>query len=233
MRLDKYAAHAAKSRRDIKKIINEGRVSVNGKIIKDAGFNVKETDTVCVDGKEFVYREFIYLIMNKPKGVVSATYDPKQKTVVDLLTEEDNRFEPFPVGRLDIDTTGLLLLTNDGKAAHNLLSPSKKVPKKYIAVLDIPVQKEDIEKFREGIVLDDGYKTKPATLVPLENNMAEVTIAEGKFHQVKRMFADVGKHVLELKRVEFAGISLDTMLKEGEYRNILPEEMKILVEIMQ
>ena len=233
MRLDKYTAHAAKSRRDIKKIINGGRVSVNGKVIKDAGYNVKEGDRVEVDGAQFLYREFIYLIMNKPKDVVSATYDPRKKTVIDLLSEEDKRFEPFPVGRLDIDTTGLLLLTNDGKAAHNLLSPTKKVPKKYVAQLDAPAGEKDIEKFKEGIVLDDGYKTKPAVLVPLEGCRAEVTIAEGKFHQVKRMFADVGKKVLELKRVEFAGISLDETISEGDYRHILPEEFEILYNIMQ
>ena len=233
MRLDKYAAFAAKSRRDIKKMIGEGRVCVNGKIVKDAGFNVNASDEVLVDGKPFRYREFIYLIMNKPEGVVSATYDPKKKTVIDLLSEEDKRFEPFPVGRLDIDTTGLLLLTNDGKAAHNLLSPSKKVPKKYVALLDAPVESGDIKKFEEGIVLDDGYKTKSAILLPLEGNRAEVTISEGKFHQVKRMFADVGKKVLALKRVEFASLSLDAKLSEGEYRHIRPEEMQILDRIMQ
>jgi len=228
MRLDKYAAHAAKSRKDIKKMINGGRVSVNGKVIKDPGFAVKEEDEVRVDGEVFLYREFIYLLMNKPKGVVSATFDPRQKTVIDLLSEVDRRFEPFPVGRLDIDTTGLLLLTNDGQLTHDLLSPSKKVPKKYVAELDGNVEDKDIEKFKEGIVLDDGYKTKPAVLLPLGDEAAEVTISEGKFHQVKRMFADVGKKVLELKRVEFAGIKLDETLKEGEYRQLTPEEIKSL-----
>ena len=228
MRLDKYAAHAAKSRKDIKKMINGGRVSVSGKIIKDPGFNVKEGDEVRVDGEIFLYREFIYLIMNKPKGVVSATYDPKQETVIDLLSDEDKRFEPFPVGRLDIDTTGLLLLTNDGKLAHELLSPSKKVPKKYIAQLDEKVTVGDVERFKEGIVLDDGYKTKPAILTPLEDKKAEVIISEGKFHQIKRMFADVDKKVMELKRVEFAGMNLDKDLSEGEYRHLTANEVQNL-----
>ena len=231
MRLDKYAAHAAKSRKDIKKMINSGRVSVNGKVIKDPGFSVSESDEVKVDGEIFSYREFIYIIMNKPKGVVSATYDPRQKTVIDLLSEEDKRFEPFPVGRLDIDTTGLLLLTNDGKLTHELLSPSKKVPKKYVAELDGTVTEGDIVKFKEGIVLDDGYKTKPAVLTPLGENVAEVIISEGKFHQVKRMFADTGKKVLNLCRVEFAGMELDPDIREGEYRHLTVNETLALKDI--
>ena len=233
MRLDKYAAYAAKSRKEIKKLISGGKVSVNGTIIKDAGYNVKDDDEVLVYGVPFKYREFIYLLMNKPEGVVSATFDPRQKTVIDLLSEEDKRFEPFPVGRLDIDTTGLLILTNDGAMAHNLLSPAKKVPKKYIAEVDGEISEVDIRKFNEGIVLDDSYKTKPAQLVPLEKCRGEVVIAEGKFHQVKRMFADCGKKVLSLKRVEFASIKIDESLKAGEYRHLTEEEVSILCNIMQ
>ena len=233
MRLDKYAAYAAKSRKEIKKLIAGGRVCVNGSVVKDSGYNVREGDSVTVDGVPFKYREFVYILMNKPQGVVSATYDPRQKTVIDLLGEEDKRFEPFPVGRLDIDTTGFLILTNDGKLAHNLLSPSKKVPKKYIATVNEKITQTDIEKFKEGIILDDGYKTKPAILNPLGEFTGEVTIAEGKFHQVKRMFADCGKQVLTLKRVEFASLKLDDALSEGEYRHLSEEEVTILCNIMQ
>ncbi len=233
MRLDKYAAYAAKSRKEIKKLITGGKVSVNGKIIKDAGFNVKEEDNVLVDGIPFKYREFIYLLMNKPAGVVSATYDPRQKTVIDLISEEDKRFEPFPVGRLDIDTMGMLILTNDGKMAHALLSPSKKVPKKYVAEVDGDITDEDIKEFENGILLDDGYKTLPAVLNPIGERIGEVTISEGKFHQVKRMFAHCKKHVLNLRRVEFASLKMDESLKEGEYRHLTEEEMSVLYNIMQ
>lgn len=233
MRLDKYAAYAAKSRKEIKKLITGGKVSVNGKIIKDAGFNVKEEDNVLVDGIPFKYREFIYLLMNKPAGVVSATYDPRQKTVIDLISEEDKRFEPFPVGRLDIDTTGMLILTNDGKMSHALLSPLKKVPKKYVAEVDGDITDTDIKEFENGILLDDGYKTLPAVLNPIGERIGEVTISEGKFHQVKRMFAHCKKHVLNLRRVEFASLKMDESLKEGEYRHLTEEEMSVLYNIMQ
>ena len=233
MRLDKYAAHAAKSRKDIKKLINDGRISVNGTVIKNPSFNVSENDEVFVDGVTFTYREFVYIMMNKPGGVVSATYDPRKETVIDLLSEEMKRFEPFPVGRLDIDTVGLLLLTNDGQSAHKLLSPSKKVPKVYEAVLDCEICAKDIEKFKEGITLDDGYKTKPALLESIGEKKARVTISEGKFHQVKRMFADIGKKVLHLKRVEFAGLTLDNSLEEGQWRELSGEELAFLYNIMQ
>ena len=228
MRLDKYAAYAAKSRKEIKKLITSGKVSVNGKIIKDAGFNVKEDDSVLVDGVPFKYREFIYLLMNKPEGVVSATYDPRQKTVIDLLSEEDKRFEPFPVGRLDIDTVGMLILTNDGKMAHALLSPSKKVPKKYVAEVDADITDEDIKEFEKGILLDDGYKTLPAVLKPLEKKVGEVTISEGKFHQVKRMLAYCGKPVLYLERVKMGNLTLDSSLSRGEFRFLTEEEVEQL-----
>lgn len=233
MRLDKYAAHAAKSRKDIKKLINSGRISVNGTVIKNPAYNVESTDEVYVDGVKFVYREFVYVMMNKPPGVVSATYDPSKETVIDLLSEEVKRFEPFPVGRLDIDTVGMLLITNDGQMAHKLLSPTKKIPKIYEAELDEEVREEDIKKFAEGIVLDDGYKTKPAILNIIGKKRARITISEGKFHQIKRMFADVGKKVLHLKRTEFSGIKLDSSLSEGQWRELSPEELSFLYNIMQ
>ena len=236
MRLDKYAAFAAASRKEIKNLILKGRVTVNGMVIRDSGFSVNEKDIVALDGNKIYYREFIYIMMNKPAGIISATFDPVHKTVIDLLPEELKRFEPFPVGRLDIDTEGLLLLTNDGKLAHNLLSPTKKVPKVYEATVDGKITKKHIEIFKNGIILDDGYKTKPSTLSVLKedsNTVAQVMITEGKNHQVKRMFADIGLHVLYLKRVKFAKLALDNSLKSGDFRELYVEEMNILNNIMQ
>ena len=234
MRLDKYAAFAAESRKEIKKLITKGFVTVNGTVIRDCGYDVGDSDEIFCRGKRVVYKKYIYIMMNKPPGVVSATEDNVNPTVTDLLPDEFKRFKPFPVGRLDIDTEGLLLMTNDGVAAHKLLSPRYKVPKKYSATVDGDIAKEDIEKFSVGIVLHDGYKTLPAKLCPLpDGRSAFVTIAEGKFHQIKRMFADCGKHVVFLKRVEFAGICLDETLKNGECRLLKDEEIQILESIMQ
>lgn len=236
MRLDKYAAFAAASRKEIKKLILKGRVTVNGTVVRDCGFSVDERDIVALDGNRIYFKEFIYLMMNKPAGVISATFDPVHKTVIDLLPEEFRRFEPFPVGRLDIDTQGLLLLTNDGKLAHNLLSPVKKVPKVYEATVDGKITEKHIDIFKNGIVLDDGYKTKPAALSVLKedsNTVARVMITEGKNHQVKRMFADINMHVLYLKRIRFANLSLDISLKSGNFRELNDEELSILTNLMQ
>ncbi|MBQ7718339.1 MAG: rRNA pseudouridine synthase [Clostridia bacterium] len=235
MRLDKFVSRFADSRREARNIIKKGRVNVEGALIKDPGFVIDEnSSTVELDGERLNYKEFIYIMMNKPSGVISATEDPRHRTVVDLLPDGFRRYKPFPVGRLDIDTEGLLLLTNDGQASYKLLSPKRKVPKRYIAVLDCDIDDSHIEKFREGIVLSDGYKTKPACLSRLEGeNEVSVTITEGKFHQVKRMFADLGRTVLFLKRIEFAGLSLDPQLLEGQSRELTPQELKILDKIMQ
>lgn len=237
MRLDKYTAHLADSRREIRKIIADGRVSVNGKVIKSAGFPVSENDIVECGGERVLYREFIYIMMNKPQGVVSATFDLRQKTVIDLLPREIQRLKPFPVGRLDIDTEGLLLLTNDGAAAHKLLSPKRKVAKKYIARINGVMPPDAILGFEGGVVLDNGYKTLPARLSVIksdgEESLCEVTISEGKFHQIKRMFAEFGKKVLYLKRVEFASLKLDNRLGNGGFRELSDDEMAELLKIMQ
>ncbi|KAF6510537.1 Ribosomal small subunit pseudouridine synthase A [Geobacillus stearothermophilus] len=170
-------------------------------------------------------------MMNKPSGVVSATEDAVEETVVDLLEEEDRAFSPFPVGRLDKDTEGLLLLTNDGQLAHQLLSPKKHVPKTYFAVVDGEVTEADVAAFQRGVVLDDGYETKPAKLVVLKSGLrsdVEVTITEGKFHQVKRMFQAVGKRVVYLKRIQMGPLPLDPDLAVGEYRELTDEEVDML-----
>ena len=218
----------------MKKLIREGGVSVNGETIKDPKIHVDpEKDEVTVFGEQVEYKEFIYLMMNKPPGVISATEDLFDQTVVDLLTPEDAIYRPFPVGRLDKDTRGLLLLTNDGKLAHQLLSPKKEVPKTYYALVDGTVTAEDQKAFEHGVTLDDGYKTKPARLEILRSgeirSEIELTITEGKYHQVKRMFEAVGKKVVYLKRMKMGPLRLDDNLQAGEYRELLPEEVKMLI----
>jgi 16S rRNA pseudouridine516 synthase len=225
------------TRKEVKKLLKSGVVKVDDVIVKDPKMQVDpDEQVVTVWGEEVQYKEFIYLMMNKPPGVISATEDVVQETVIDLLEEEDKIFEPFPVGRLDKDTEGLLLLTNDGQLAHQLLSPKKHVPKTYFAVIDGEVTEADVTAFRQGIVLDDGYQTKPAELVILKSGIrsdVEVTITEGKFHQVKRMFQAVGKRVVYLKRIQMGPLSLDESLALGEYRELTDEEVELLKSFQQ
>lgn len=232
MRLDKFLADCGvASRSELKKIIASGRVCVNGSICRIAKTAVEETDTVLLDGQSVVYRKYVYIMMNKPAGVLSATRD-RQKTVLELLDDAWAHFDLFPVGRLDKDTVGLLLLTNHGELAHRLLSPAYKVPKIYEATLDRPGEERDIEAFSKGIDIGGGEVARPATLSYDENDKthAVVTIAEGKFHQVKRMFHAVGKEVVFLKRVSFGGLRLDEALSEGAYRELESEEIAMLFE---
>lgn len=220
------------TRREIKDAVKHGLVKVDGVIIKDSGMHVDPENSVIQIGDETLnYRKFIYVMMNKPGGVVSATFDNKLKTVVDILPEEFKCFELFPVGRLDIDTEGLLIMTNDGQLAHELLSPKKHVSKKYYALVEGIVTQEDAEKFKEGVVLEDGYKTLPGELTILRSadiSEIELVIYEGKFHQVKRMFEAVGKKVKYLKRIEMGQIKLDEGLKLGECREMTGEEIELL-----
>ncbi|MCS7460122.1 rRNA pseudouridine synthase [Paenibacillus doosanensis] len=235
MRLDKLLAHTGYgSRSEIKALVKHGAVRLNGKPVKDSGVQVNpERDQVTVNGETVQYREFIYLMLNKPQGVISATEDARERTVLDLLDEQYSHFAPFPVGRLDKDTEGLLLLTNDGKLAHQLLSPRKHVPKTYFAEVEGAVTEEDGESFREGVTLDDGYVTMPGRLTILRQgdpaagivSKIELTIMEGKFHQVKRMFQAVGKRVVFLKRISMGPLLLDEYLLPGEYRELTQEEL--------
>jgi 16S rRNA pseudouridine516 synthase len=234
MRIDKMLSNLGfGSRKEVKKLLKDGAVQVNHKTIKDSGHHVdSEKDTVIVHGEEVQYREFIYLMMNKPPGVISATEDNRDQTVIDLLELEDSVLDPFPVGRLDKDTEGLLLITNDGQLAHKLLSPKKHVPKTYFAVIDGEVTEEDIHAFKEGVVLDDGYETKPGDLKILKSGIRsdiELTITEGKFHQVKRMFQAVGKRVVYLQRLTMGPLALDESLELGEYRELTEEEVEALM----
>lgn len=230
MRIDKYLSDSGSwSRREIKQKAKARLISVNGKIIKDTSFHIDEAkDEVCIDGKKITYTKYIYLMLNKPVGYVSATYDKKLPTVADLVPEEYVHFEPFPVGRLDIDTHGLLIMTNDGDMCHRLLSPKSHVNKKYYVESDKPLTDEDIKKLEPGIELDDGYKTMPCKVEICGENVSYITIQEGKFHQVKRMYEAVGKKVVYLKRVSMGELKLDESLVEGCMRPLTDKEIELL-----
>lgn len=234
-RLDKVLSNMGYgTRKEVKALVKRGEVTVNGVLVRDSAQHVlPENDDIHVSGEKLLYRRYIYIMMNKPKGVISATEDDYDKTVVDLLSDEMKIFEPAPVGRLDKDTEGLLLITNDGELNHLLLSPRRHVPKKYYARIEGIVVDEDKIKFKEGVVLDDGYRTMPAELNIINSNEEseiEVILHEGKFHQVKRMFEAVGKKVIYLKRLEMGTLKLDENLKTGEYRELSEEELRELKE---
>lgn len=229
-RLDKVLANSGiGSRKDVKILIRQGLVVVDGEEIKNPGFQVDpKNSTIMIGGEKLNYKKYIYIMMNKPKGVISATYDGKHKTVVNLLTEEYANIELFPAGRLDIDTEGFILLTNDGDFAHEILSPKKHVPKTYYAKIHGKVTERDIERFKEGITLDDGCKCLPADLEILRSgDTSEISliIYEGKFHQVKRMFETVEKRVEYLKRIAMGGLMLDEALKPGQFKEITEQEL--------
>lgn len=219
IRLDKLLAHSGYgSRKEVKELIRKGQVSVNEVVIKDDDFKVDEVnDEVIVEGIIVDYQKFIYIMMNKPDGVLSATYDPKDPIVLDLIEDTPTR-GLFPVGRLDKDSEGLLLITNDGKLAHELLSPKKHVDKVYYIEYEGELVSDVKERFKEGIILEDDYKCLPASIELLNDNKAYVTISEGKFHQVKRMINMCNGEVTYLKRIKFGPLELDNSLKEGEYR---------------
>ncbi|HFL2403277.1 TPA: pseudouridine synthase [Clostridioides difficile] len=234
-RIDKILSNLGYgSRSEIKKYCKQGSVVVNGSEVSNPGTQVDtENDEILFNGEEVIYREYIYLMMNKPDGYISATTDKYDPTVLDLIDLSYLAFEPFPVGRLDKDTEGLLVLTNDGKISHRVLSPKKHVPKTYYAKIDGVVTEEDVEAFLEGVVLDDGYKTMPSQLNILKSDdesEIELTIHEGKFHQVKRMFESVGKKVVYLKRLSMGNLKLDESLELGEYRELTDEEVKLIEE---
>lgn len=232
-RLDKILSNFGYgTRKEIRKAVKEGAVKVDGTVVTDSGIHVNPNNSsIEIYGELLRYREFIYIMMNKPAGVVSATYDNKYKTVVDILPDEYRPFDLFPVGRLDIDTEGLLVMTNDGQLAHQLLSPRKHVPKKYYALVQGKVDEKDARLFKEGVVLEDGYKTLPADLTILQSEEVseiELVIYEGKFHQVKRMFESVGKKVKYLKRIEMGDIKLDENLEPGRCRELTDDEVQAL-----
>ncbi|MBP2079210.1 pseudouridine synthase [Oceanobacillus polygoni] len=230
MRLDKLLSNmGVGSRKEVKALLKKKQVTVNGVVSKDSGEKVDpNNDEVAVNGEVIYYEQYIYLMMNKAPGYISATTDKREKTVIDLLGGDVQHFSPFPVGRLDKDTEGLLLLTNDGELAHELVSPKKNIRKTYYARINGKVTVDDITAFREGVVLEDGYKAKPGDLVILQSDAIseiEITITEGKFHQVKRMFEAVGKQVIYLKRLSMGKLELDPALKLGSYRPLTEREL--------
>lgn len=239
MRLDKLLAHTGfGTRKEVKKIIKDGYIEVNGELINNVGLKVDpDVDDVRIGGERIYYEEFVYFMLNKPAGVISATEDYVHDTVLDLLEPADVVQEPHPVGRLDKDTEGLLILTNDGQLTHQLTSPKKEVDKEYFAIVAGVVTEEDITAFEEGLMLEDddgAFKTLPAKLEILEVDEEEETsevkviIQEGKFHQVKRMFQAVGKRVFYLKRLRMHTLELDETLPLGEYRRLTEEELESL-----
>lgn len=233
MRLDKYLCEMGEgSRSQIKEAAKKGRIWVNGIPEKRTDHKIDpDSDQIMLDGRVISYAEYEYYMLNKPKGVVSATEDRLHKTVVSLITDR-LRSDLFPVGRLDIDTEGLLLITNDGELAHKLLSPHNHVDKTYYAKVEGSLPDHAVDLFAEGIILDDGVKTRPAVLnITYKTEAAAeilLTIQEGKFHQVKRMLEAVGCKVVYLKRMSMGRLKLDEALKPGEYRPLTQEELFLL-----
>lgn len=237
MRLDQYLVKSGIcSRSEAKKIIKKGRVCVNGEVATTSALHVDEKeDEVSLDNNRVEYEEFRYFMLNKPAGCVSATKDGLSQTVIDLLQGE-NTLDLFPVGRLDKDTEGLLLITNDGKLAHELLSPSHHVGKEYVAVVDGKLSEEEMQKFEEGLDIGDDKITMPAKIAEMDETevdikecyVYQVEIHEGRFHQIKRMFEAVGKHVVFLKRISMGTLLLDDNLKVGDYRRLTDEEVSKL-----
>ena len=226
LRLDKLLADTGRwSRKEAKELIRQGRVKVNGETAR-SGEEKHETQglSLQVDGEEAGYASFRYIMLHKPGGILSATEDRRQRTVLDLLPEELRRQDLFPVGRLDKDTEGLLLLTNDGALAHRLLAPRSHVDKVYLARVEGQPDGADAAAFAEGMVLDDGLRCMPAGLEPMEDGWCKVTLREGKFHQVKRMLAQRGKPVIYLKRLSMGPLELDPQLPPGGYRPLTPAE---------
>ena len=231
MRLDKFISTTTTlSRAEAKKIIKKG-ILINDILIKLSDYKVDENnDIVIVNGSRLVYQKYVYIMMNKPQNVISATEDMIDKTVVDILKDKDRIHKVFPVGRLDKDTEGLMLLTNDGELAHKLISPKKDVEKKYYVEVIGELKEEYLELVKDGLVLDDGYKCKSARLEILESSKdkscANIYITEGKFHQVKRMMKALGTSVTYLKRLSIGSLILDENLKLGEYRYLTDKELK-------
>lgn len=232
-RLDKILSNMGYgSRKEVKKYIKDGLVKVNESIISDNEFKANPyEDSIFFKGEEIIYRKYIYIMMNKPQGLVSSTEDPLTETVIDLLDENYLIYKPFPVGRLDKDTEGLMLISNDGKLAHELLSPKKGVNKTYYAEVNGYLEINHIKEFDLGVILEDGYKTLPATLEILESGMiskVKLTIQEGKYHQVKRMFESLSMNVIYLKRISMGSLILDETLLLGEYRELTEGELILL-----
>lgn len=231
-RIDKILAKNLNiSRTDAKALLKQGRVLVNDVVIKTGDFKCGDDANILVDGKAVGNNEFVYIMMNKPKGVVSASKGKGDKTVVDLVPDELKRKGLFPAGRLDKDTTGFMLITDDGAFAHNILSPSHHIDKTYIATLDKPFDDTVIDDFKSGMMLN-GEKLIEAEITPMndEKTVAKVVLRQGLYHQVKRMFLKHGITVVELERIKMGNLPLDESLKQGECRLLSKEELKLILQ---
>lgn len=234
-RIDKIlASQGIGSRKEVHALLRQGRVTVGSAIVRAADAKVDATSqAICIDGAPLRYKPHVYIMMNKPAGVISATDDPRQRTVVDLISPPLARRGLFPVGRLDKDTEGLLIITDDGDYAHRVLSPKKNVDKLYEAVIDGPVGDAEVEAFRLGIVFEDGTVCRPAGLRVLRDGdtpLVQVRICEGRFHQVKKMFRAVGRTVQALRRVQIGALKLDPTLAPGAYREMTSQEITFVFE---
>lgn len=229
-RLDKIlASQGTLSRKEVKEMIRKGRITLNGTVVKDSSTKIDENnDVVSVDGVELVLKKHIYIMLNKPQGVVSASESETDETVVDLVPDELFRKGLFPAGRLDKDTTGFVLITDDGDFAHRILSPKNHIFKTYVAELEHELSQSDIKALENGITLGDGTELKESKVEPIEDSdkpLVRIMICEGKYHQVKRMFAATGNKVLSLHREKMGDLYLDEKLKPGECREITPKEL--------
>ena len=233
-RLDKLIAlNCNVSRKDARKLIKDAAVSVNSRVCLRAEELVDpDVDDIDVKGYNFTAKEHIYIMLNKPQGVISATTDPAKKTVIDIIPPELKRRSLFPAGRLDRDTVGLLIITDDGAFAHRIMSPAHHVFKTYEATLSFPIDENDIRKLEEGITLGDGTECLPAKVKAFTTNgglpAAQIKIREGKYHQVKRMFHALGNNVEHLRRIQIGSLKLDTSLAEGECREMTDEELELV-----
>lgn len=232
MRIDKYLANMnVGSRKEVHQLIRKGIVAVNGTTVKTPKQQVKESDQVTVNGDAVAYQKYHYFLLNKPKGVLSATEDRSQPTVISILAPQDRYQGIVPVGRLDKDTTGLLLLTNDGQLNHELLAPGKHVDKVYRAEIAGVANDATVKTFASGMTLGDGTKLQPAELKILsqdeehDRSTTEIKICEGKYHQIKRMFGAVGMKVVELERISMGKLTLPANLKRGEYLELKLEDI--------
>ena len=231
MRLDKFVADAAQlTRSAARSLIAKGRVTVNGQVCKKADCALREGDSVCADGKPLACEEYVYIMLNKPAGVVSASTDGRDKTVVDLVGGAFPRRQLFPAGRLDKTSTGFVLLTDDGAFAHDILAPKRHVPKTYRVVLDTPVTPAMVKAFAAGVTLADGQTMQPARLIPDEADpfAATVVLRQGVYHQIKRMFGVLDAGVNQLHRTAIGGLALDEGLAPGAWRLITPEEKALI-----
>ena len=229
-RLDKIIASMGQhSRKDVKNLIKARKISVNGAIVSSSDIKCDpKSDEIIVDGIRLNYSEHIYIMLNKPAGVLSATTDAHDRTVLDLIPSEYRKPDMFPVGRLDKDTEGLLLLTDDGVLAHELLSPRKHVDKTYFVRLEGCLNEDHVKAFADGVTLADGYECMGAKLEILNSDEALITIREGKFHQIKRMFGTINMPVLYLKRLTMGALSLDENLEPGQFRMLTSNEIELL-----